>query len=212
MPTIDVKAANPMGLKQHFDNIRDVEIDIEEILTALQDWESRSTLTAKKILTTLAAFLAVAHFIGFDYQKLSVIGLSNPDNPVRVGDALLAILVYTAISFFWYRRIDLKHRAWKTSLVEKKIGDIEGSIAKIQNQIKRHDSIDFSKVDLVYNAVSGQTKLASKSHSLTTYYFYRDEFKPVEWRKLLFERVEFCAIYFLALYGVVGIVCHFEGC
>lgn len=204
MPSITVEPQVAPKLLETFQGIRDSKVSLDDILDILREWETRATLTAKKLFTTTALILAAAFIIQLDYSELGIAGISNANAANRTTFILAMILLSTGFAFWWHRSIDLKMRSWRTSIIKDRMEVIGEALNRAIHDVG--EDIDFRKTSIFYPVNNSLKPIQASSSPLNAYYFYREHFLPQESRRMVFERVEFGVLNGLGVIGLTGIV------
>lgn len=138
----------------------------EDLYAVFSDWQTKKTLTSKRIFVSTSILVSAAAWIGIDYTELSFFGLKVANgSPERFIIFVLISILASGVFYEFSRRIDASVRNARIKNVSSDLKDLVGPIESIDGAMDRNDIRDF--VDLYYDFRSSLS--ASKHDAIDVY-------------------------------------------
>lgn len=145
----------------------------EKLFEIFDDWQTKKTLTAKRILVSTSIIVVAASWIGIEYKDLSFFGLKIASgSPERF---IVFILMTILLSGFFYeisRRIDLAVQKAKIKNVSQDLKVLKKPVDDIGSVMKRNNISSFS--DLYFDFQSLGTTDRDAINAFNAVHFYRE--------------------------------------
>jgi|GEM_PF-6158389 len=186
-------------------SIARMKLSVDEVIPILREWESRPTLTAKKVFAATAFLMAVAAFIGIDYGQLPFMGISEGRGTPRATLVPFIVLLSSGVVYWWQRGIDLNLRRWQSKGIEERIRDLGDQLDSVRPLLTEVEEADFRKLPYL-DATKTRHRVRYSSDALNAFYFYHEEFKPQQNSRRAFEILEVVSLFGLGVYGYWGLL------
>ncbi len=178
--------------------------DLFEIFT---DWQTKKTLTSKRIFISTSLLVVAASWIGVDFSELTIFGLKvSNGSPFRFIVFVLISVVMSGVFYELSRKIDSSVRRAKIVRATQDIENLKESVEAVDDVIKRNKIKSFN--NLYYDFKS--TAMAANQHDAIDVYnaicFYLNHLSAAGTQLNAISIAEQIIIYILALHAVVVLV------
>jgi len=145
----------------------------DDLYEVFSDWQTKKTLTSKRIFVSTSIIVAAAAWIGIDYTELTFFGLKVANGePNRFIIFMLISILTSGIFYEFSRRIDASVRNAKISHINSDLKSLAKPIETIEEAMKRNDIESFN--DLYFDF---RSSLSAGRHDAIDVYraikFYR---------------------------------------
>jgi len=150
----------------------------EDLYEVFSDWQTKKTLTSKRIFVSTSILVAAAAWIGIDYTELSFFGLKVANgSPERFIIFVLISIFASGVFYEFSRRIDSSVRNAKIKHINNDLGNLLNPVQALDGAMERNNIDDF--VDLYFDF---RSSLSSSRHDAVDVYravkFYRENLAP----------------------------------
>lgn len=179
----------------------------DDLFETFSDWQSKRTLTAKRIFMSTSLLVVAASWIGVDFSELTVFGLKvSNGSPDRFIIFVLIAVVLSGVFYELSRRIDSSVRKAKIIRAARDIKYLKESVEAVDEVIKRNEIKSFG--DLYYDFNS--RLLSGGQHDAVDVYkaihFYLNHLSAAGFQLNMVSIAEQIVIYVLALHAVAALV------
>ncbi|SEO73243.1 hypothetical protein [Aquisalimonas asiatica] len=182
-------------------------LDTEDLFKVFDDWQSKKTLTSKRIFVSTSSLVAAASWIGIDYTKLTLFGLEVADGaPARFLIFIVTAIVVSGIFYEISRRIDLSVRRARIAHVDRDLKELNESFKALQGVMERNN-VD-SIVDLYFDFRSSLIE-NSKHNAIDVFRaieFYDSHLTRAGYGLRIVTIGEQAVIYLIALYAIIALI------
>jgi hypothetical protein len=178
-----------------------------DLFDIFSEWQSKRTLTSKRVFVSTSIVVAAASWIGIDYKELSFFGLKIADgDPNRFIIFVLVAIVLSGVFYEASRRIDASVRKAKIANVRQDMEELVEPVKSI-DEVMRKNSID-SFSDLYFDfksaLVGGSTHQPLDAYGAVQ--FFRKHLSGAGRGLTAISIIEQAIIYGLAAYAVVALL------
>ena len=132
----------------------------EDLYEVFSDWQTKKTLTSKRIFVSTSILVAAAAWIGIDYTELSFFGLKIANgSPERFIIFVLISISASGVFYEFSRRIDSSVRNARITHINSDLKSLVKPIEAIDGAMKRNNIDNF--VDLYFDF---RSSLSSSKH------------------------------------------------
>ena len=180
----------------------------EELFEIFDDWQTKRTLTTKRILVSTSVIVSAASWIGIDYTDLTFFGLKIAHgNPERFIIFILAIIFFSGLFYEVSRRIDASVRKAKIANVSQDLEGLKKPVKAIDSVMQRNNIKSFQY--LYYDFESSASKVNQKSHAINAFNavnFYRKHLEGANRKLNWLSLTELVITYLIAMYASIVLV------
>ncbi|MDQ7728003.1 hypothetical protein [Halomonas sp. SpR8] len=203
---IDLPHDDEAIIEESIEQLDQSGLDIEDLFKVFDDWQTKKTLTSKRIFLSTSVLVSSASWVGIDYTKLTLFGLEVADGtPMRFLIFIMATIVLSGIFYEVSRRIDLSVRMARIAHVDRDLKELLEPFEAIKDVMKRNNIDSF--VDLYFDFRSSITK--SSQHDAIDVFraidFYRKHLLRAGFGLRAVTIVEQLITYVIALYAIVSL-------
>lgn len=138
----------------------------EDRYEVFSDWQTKKTLTSKRIFVSTSILVAAAAWIGIDYKELSFFGLDVANgSPKRFITFVLISITASGVFYEFSRRIDSSVRNARIKYINSDLKDLVQTIEAVDGAMKRNNIDNF--VDLYFDF---RSSLSSSQHDAIDVY------------------------------------------
>ncbi|GGB93438.1 hypothetical protein GCM10011352_19390 [Marinobacterium zhoushanense] len=182
-------------------------LDTDGLFEIFSDWQTKKTLTSKRVFLSTSLLVAAATWIGVDYTDLTLFGLKLASgNHEKLIIFVLLSIVSSGIFYEMSRRIDSSVRRAKISHINRDIKVLKESVKAIEDVMKRNNIPSF--VDLYFDFRSSMT--AASQHDAIDVFrainFYNKNLSKAGSGLNIVIIVEEVLIYSIAAYAVIALL------
>lgn len=176
----------------------------DELFEIFSDWQTKKTLTSKRIFISTSLLVVAASWIGVDFSELTIFGLKvSNGNPLRFIVFVLISVVLSGVFYELSRRIDSSVRKAKIIRATQDIEKLRGFVEAVDEVIERNEIKSFNKLYYDFK----RTALAANQHDAIDVYnairFYLNHLSGAGAQLNVISIAEQIVIYILALHAVV---------
>ncbi|NEZ03769.1 hypothetical protein G4Y73_06350 [Wenzhouxiangella sp. XN201] len=197
-------AATIRGRKNQLDR---VELEPKDLISPLREWETRPTVAAKRIFSTLGVLSSTAFIVGVDYADIPFLGVPQGQGGKWLSLILFAGIVVSGFAYLWNRSIDLRVREFEFLALREKIKRASSCVDTILESLEPADASDFPDIRVVFDGsdrAKGQ-RVDFECQQLDAVLLYREKVSGEEFKRSIFERVEVWFLVGLASLGTIGL-------
>lgn len=174
----------------------------EDLFEVFSDWQTKKTLTAKRIFVSTSILVAAAAWIGIDYTDLSLFGLKVANgSPDKFITFILLSIVVSGIFYEFSRRIDASVRKARINNINNDLKSLVQPIGAIDEAMKRNSIDDFS--DLYFDF---RSPISSGRHDAIDVYravkFYQKNLSKAGFGLTVVTIMEHTVTYAIAVFAV----------
>lgn len=176
----------------------------EKLFQIFDDWQTKRTLTAKRILMSTSIIVAAASWIGIDYMDLSLFGLKIASgNPQRFIIFILFTILLSGLFYEVSRRLDLTVRKAKIINVSQDIETLKEPVEALDLVMKRNNISSFRKLYFDFQSLHNQDHDAI--HAFNAVHFYRKHLEDANKGFDVLAVTELVMIYLIAGYACIAL-------
>lgn len=147
---LDIREEDEKIIDEAIEKLDKSNLKTEDLYDVFSDWQTKKTLTSKRIFVSASILVSAAAWIGIDYTELSFFGLKVANgSPERFIIFVIISILASGIFYEFSRRIDASVRNARTKSVSSDLKDLVNPIESIDSAMERNDINDF--VDLYYD-------------------------------------------------------------
>jgi hypothetical protein len=191
-----------------------IDIDTKALFELAEDWETRPTVAAKRLLTSLAIVLSVVAVLGLDYSNINFLWIKDLSSSQAEGLSIIfgLLLGLSLLSFLVNLRTDLKLKAAKITFIADEVTRAE-SIVKTMREMVGADSL--AGKFLSHTTEDGKKESFNFDNPIGKNYrtveFFHDEIgKPNLWRIWL-KIAEYLLIFGVTVAAFYGLIRYWIG-
>ena len=202
---IDLQDGDEKIVYESITKLDESRLDSEELFEVFNDWQTKKTLTSKRVFVSTSLLVAAASWIGVDYTNLTLFGLKlSNGNPERLIIFILISIVISGIFYEISRRIDASVRKAKISHIYRDIKGLREPMKAIEEVMKRNNVSSFS--DLYFDFKSS---LGSRHDAIDVFRainFYNKNLSGAGKGLNIVNIAEQLIIYLIAMYAIVALI------
>lgn len=177
----------------------------EQLFNIFDDWQTKRTLTAKRIFISTSIIVVAASWIGIDYMDLSFFGLKIASgSPQRFIIFILTTILLSGLFYEVSRRIDLSVRKAKITNVSQDLKALKEPVNAIDSVMERNNISSFG--DLYFDFQSLGTTDRDAINAFNAVHFYRKHLVGANQGLNALAVTELVIIYIIAAYASVALV------
>lgn len=179
----------------------------DELFEIFSDWQTKKTLTSKRIFISTSLLVVAASWIGVNFSELTIFGLKvSNGSPTRFIVFVLISVVMSGVFYELSRRIDSSVRKAKIIRATQDIDNLRESVGAVDEVIERNKIKSFNKLYYDFK----RTTLATNQHDAidvhNAIHFYQNHLSAAGTHLNVISIAEQIVIYILALHAVVVLV------
>lgn len=190
-------------VQQSIDALGRTGLETKLLFDIVQDWQTRRTVTAKRLFASASVVIAAVIWVGADFDKLSFFGFQVGEGSLfRFVAFLSSFIVVTGFMFEFSRRIDLSVRTARISLMEKELRDAGNTVDRVDEIVHRYKvrSANYLLRDFRRHIVRDAPDF-SAIHAYDAVKLYREHLKGAGLGLRLIEKIEWVSLYLIAAYA-----------
>lgn len=208
---IDLQEGDEKIVYESIDKLDKSRLNTEDLFEVFNDWQTKKTLTSKRIWVSTSLLVAAASWIGVDYTELTLFGLKlSNGNPERLIAFILILIILSGIFYEVSRRIDSSVRNAKISHISRDLKELREPMRAIREVMDRNNISSFS--DLYYDFKS--SLVVNNKHNAVDVFrainFYDKNLTGAGKGLNLVTIAEQLVIYLIAAYAIVALVVSFK--
>lgn len=182
-------------------------LDTEGLFELFNDWQTKKTLTSKRVFVSTSLLVAAASWIGVNYTELTLFGLKlSNGNPERLLIFVLMSIILSGIFYEISRWIDSSVRNAKISYISKDLKELREPMRAIREVMERNNISSF--FDLYYDFKSSLA--ANNKHNAIDVFravnFYDKNLSGAGKGLNLVTMAEQLLIYSIAVYAIAALL------
>lgn len=192
------------------DSIRKLDessLDTKDLFDVFDDWQTKRTLTSKRVFVSTSVLVSSASWVGIDYTKLAFFGMKVADGaPIKFLLFIISVIVLSGAFYELSRRVDLSVRRAKIAHVDRDLKELIEPCNKIKEIMKRNNI--GSIVDLYFDFRSAISN-GSKHNAIDVFRaieFYQEHLSRAGVGLRVVTMGEQAIIYLVAAYAVVALI------
>jgi len=143
-------------------------LDTDELFEVFNDWQTKKTLTSKRIFVSTSLLVSAASWVGVNYTELTLFGLKlSNGNPERLIIFILISIIMSGIFYEVSRRIDSSVRKAKISHINRDLKELREPMRAIREVMERNNVSSFS--DLYYDFRSSLLNANAKHDAIDVF-------------------------------------------
>jgi len=178
-----------------------------DLFEIFMDWQTKKTLTSKRIFVSTSLLVVSAAWIGVDFTELTVFGLKVANgNPSRFVTFVLISIIMSGVFYEVCRKIDVSVRKAKIIRASQGIEKLKEPVEVINKVIERNSIESFNKL---YHDFKSSTLGVNQHDAIDVYNavsFYLNHLSTAGTRLNAVSITEQAIIYVLAFHAVVVLV------
>lgn len=180
----------------------------DEVFEIFSDWQTKKTLTSKRIFISTSLLVVSASWIGVDFSELTILGLKvSNGSPSRFIVFVLISVVVSGIFYQLSRKIDASVRKARVIRADQDIEKLKEPVEAVDEVIERNGIKSFNK--LYYDFKSSTLNATANKHDAIDVYnavrFYLNHLSIAGTRLRIISIAEEIIIYLLAFHAVVAL-------
>lgn len=182
-------------------------LKIDDLYEVFNDWQTKRTLTSKRVFISTSILVASAAWIGVDYTDLSFFGLKvSNGSPVKFLIFVLLSIIASGIFYEISKQVDKTVRRAKVNHVSNDLKGLLEPINAIDEVMKRNEIDSFN--DLYYDFRS--SALSAGGHDGIDVYravkFYKKNLSRAGIGLLILTILENFVVYSVAVFSIAALV------
>ena len=182
-------------------------LKIDDLYEVFNDWQTKRTLTSKRVFISTSVLVTSAAWIGVDYTDLSFFGLKvSNGSPVKFLIFVLLSIIASGIFYEISKQIDKTVRRAKVNHVSNDLKGLLEPINAIDEVMKRNEIDSFN--DLYYDFRS--SSLSAGGHDGIDVYravkFYKKNLSRAGIGLSIVTILENFVVYSVAVFSIVALV------
>lgn len=179
----------------------------DDLFEIFSDWQTKKTLTSKRIFVSTSILVVSASWIGVDFTELTVFGLKVANgSPSRFVAFVLISIIMSGIFYEASRRIDGAVRKARIIRASQDIDELKEPVEAVKKVIEQNDIKSFNKL---YYDFKSSTMAANQHDAIDVYNavrFYFNHLSTAGVRLNAISVAEQFIIYSIAFHAVVVLV------
>lgn len=192
------------------DSIRKLDessLDTKDLFDVFDDWQTKRTLTSKRILVSTSVLVSSASWVGIDYTKLTFFGMKVADGaPIKFLLFIIAVILLSCAFYELSRRVDLSVRKAKIAHVDRDLKELIEPFNEIKGVMERNG---INSVANLYFDFRSAISNGSKHNAIDVFRaieFYREHLSRADMGLRVVTMGEQAIIYLVAAYAVVALI------
>jgi len=178
----------------------------EDLYEVFSDWQTKKTLTSKRIFVSTSILVASSAWIGIDYTELSFFGLEVANgSPKKFLIFVLVSIFASGIFYEFSRRIDSSVKNAKTKHINGDLKNLVQPIEDLDGAMQRNNIDNF--VDLYFDF---RSSLNTSHHDATDVYravkFYKNNLSRAGIGLSLVTFIECLIVYSFAAFAILTLI------
>ncbi len=199
-------------VEKSISKLENSKLNTDELFTVFNDWQTKKTLTSKRVFLSTSILVASASWIGVDYTDLTLFGLKlSNGNPGKLMIFILISIVVSGVFYWASSRIDANVRKAKISHINTDLKKLKVPIMDIQGVIIRNNISSFSNLYWDFNSALINP---DRGHNAIAVFnavnFYNENLSSTGKGLNVITIGEMLVIYLIALYAVIAILISFQ--
>ncbi len=200
---LDIQGEDEGVINESIKELEKSNLKTEDLFKVFSDWQTKKTLTSKRIFISTSVLVASAAWIGIDYTDLTFFGVKVANgSPDRFIAFILLSIVISGIFYEFSRLIDASVRQAKINHINGDLNGLVKPISTIDGVMDRNDIESFS--DLYYDF---RSSLSGGGHDAINVYravkFYENNLSKAGLGLTVVTVMEHALTYSIAVFSLV---------
>ncbi len=181
----------------------------EQLFKIFDDWQTKRTLTAKRVLISTSIIVFAASWIGIDYMDLSFFGLKIANgSPQRFIIFILITILLSGLFYEVSRRIDLSVRKAKIANVSQDLEVLKKPVEDMDSILERNNISSFHELYFDFeSSLQAVNQEPSAINAFNAVHFYRKHLVGAGKGLNVLESTELAITYLIATYASIALLC-----
>jgi len=205
---IDLQDGDEKIVHESISKLDKSRLDTEELFEVFDDWQTKKTLTSKRIFLSTSLLVSAASWVGVNYTELTLFGLKlSNGNPERLIIFILISIIMSGIFYEISRQIDSSVRKAKVAHINRDLKELRGPMRAIREVMERNNISSFS--DLYYDFRSSLLNANVKHNAIDVFRainFYDKNLSGAGKGLSLVTMAEQLLIYLIAVYAIASLL------
>ena len=205
---IELKDGDEKIVYESIAKLDESRLDTDELFEVFDDWQTKKTLTSKRIFISTSILVAAASWVGVNYTEMTLFGLKlSNGNPERLIILILLSIILSGIFYEVSRQIDSSVRKAKISHINRDLKELREHMMAIREVMGRNNISSFSK--LYYDFKSPLLNVNVKHDAIDVFRainFYDKNLSGANKGLNLVTIAEQLLIYIIAAYAIVALL------
>lgn len=205
---IDLQDGDEKIIHESIAKLDKSRLDTDELFEVFNDWQTKKTLTSKRIFVSTSLLVSAASWVGVNYTELTLFGLKlSNGNPERLIIFILISIIMSGIFYEVSRRIDSSVRKAKISHINRDLKELREPMRAIREVMERNNVSSFS--DLYYDFRSSLLNASAKHDAIDVFRaidFYDKNLSGAGKGLNLVTMAEQLLIYLIAGYAIIALL------
>ena len=205
---IELKDGDEKIVYESIAKLDESRLDTDELFEVFDDWQTKKTLTSKRIFISTSILVAAASWVGVNYTEMTLFGLKlSNGNPERLIILILLSIILSGIFYEVSRQIDSSVRKAKISHINRDLKELREHMMAIREVMGRNNISSFSK--LYYDFKSPLLNVNVKHNAIDVFRainFYDKNLSGANKGLNLVTIAEQLLIYIIAAYAIVALL------
>lgn len=204
---IDLQDGDEKIVYESISKLEKSRLDTEELFEVFNDWQTKKTLTSKRVFVSTSLLVSAASWIGVNYTDLTLFGLKlSNGNPERLIIFILISIIISGIFYEVSRRIDGSVRKAKISHINNDLNELREPMEAIREVMERNNVSSFSKL---YYDFKSSLSVNSQHDAIDVFRainFYDKNLSKAGKGLSIVTIAEQLLIYLVAIYAIVALL------
>ena len=201
---IDLPEEDVVTVVESIDILKKSRSKQEQLFDIFDDWQTKRTLTTKRVLVSTSVIVFAASWIGIDYMDLSFFGLKIANgSPQRFIIFVLASILLSGLFYEFSRRIDLSVRKAKIANVSQDLDALKKPVEDIDSVLERNNISSFRKLYFDFESSLSANNEHHAINAFNAMHFYRKHLVGTNRGLNLIASTELVIIYLISTYASV---------
>lgn len=202
---LDIRDEDEQIIDSSIEELDRSSLETEHLYEVFSDWQTKKTLTSKRIFVSTTVLVAAASWIGIDYTDLAFFGLKVANgSPDRFITFVLLSIVASGVFYEISRRIDASVRKARINHINSDLKSLVKPIEAIDGAMGRNGIESFS--DLYFDF---RSSLTARQHDAIDVYravkFYKSNLSKAGIGLTLVTVIEHLIVYATAAFALVAL-------
>lgn len=184
----------------------EVEHAEDKVIEVFNDWQSRQTISAKRLAATFSIALAIVHMLRLEYSNVNLLWIQNINSTqaLTLSYILGALMAGFFVAMCWSVWNDWQVRRVRLASVNAEMSLAENLVDELHKLIPEHKFPRLFIHDPDQSRDIQFLPKAGRQYALVRY--YRSQIKPVHSRRIWLELLEFLFVGFAFVLACKGLL------
>ncbi len=206
---IDLQDGDDKIVYKAIKKLDESRLGTEELFEVFNDWQTKKTLTSKRVFVSTSLLVAAASWVGVNYTELTLFGLKlSNNNPERIISFTLVSIIMSGIFYEVSRRIDAGVRNARISYIDRDLKELKEPMRAIREVMERNNVPSFPALyyDLTKTSVTALATKHDARHVFRAMTFYEKNLLSAGKGLSFITTAELLLIYLIALYAIISLL------